>query len=91
MMRAKKIQRENAVRNLIAEEAIQIKALEHDLEVRNISVSEGFHINSWEFKLLIFFKRYICDTHSSTMCDNGSFSFIVNYLRSLSHNNLIPY
>jgi hypothetical protein len=44
MMRAKKIQRENAVRNLIAEEKIQIKALEHELEVRNISLSEGFHI-----------------------------------------------
>jgi hypothetical protein len=42
-MGAMKIQRENAIRKLIPEKETQVKELEHELEVRNISVSEGFH------------------------------------------------
>jgi hypothetical protein len=44
MMGANKIQREIEERKLIPEREIQVKALENELEVRNISVSEGFHI-----------------------------------------------
>jgi hypothetical protein len=63
-MGAKKIQRENAVRKLIAEKIIELKALEHELEVGNISVSEGFHINSLEFQHVMLFIRYVCDFYS---------------------------
>jgi hypothetical protein len=44
MLEAKVIQRENAIEGLKDEKEIEIKALEHELEVRNTSVSQGLHI-----------------------------------------------
>jgi hypothetical protein len=44
MLEEKLIQKENAARKLKGERGIEVNSLEHQLAVRNILVSEGFHI-----------------------------------------------
>jgi hypothetical protein len=53
--------REFEIEKLKAEKEIEVKALKHQMEVTNISMSEEiFTLNTWEFQLLIIFIRCIC-------------------------------
>jgi hypothetical protein len=60
MLEAKMIQKENAIRNLKGERGIEAYSPEHELAVRNISVSEVFHIKFMGISTSdLFYKIYI--------------------------------